>query len=74
MQEVLLSIIIGVPLEAKLLPKVKVNRTYVWVPVEEVIQGQRCSVYWKIGDGKIFVYDVENVSNLLENPVMTLSR
>lgn len=52
----------GVPIEAKLLPKVKVEIVVCKVPVEEVIRVAKEALYTgKIGDGKIFVYDVENV-------------
>lgn len=52
----------GVPIEAKLLPKVKVEIVVCKVPVEEVIRVAKDALYTgKIGDGKIFVYDVENV-------------
>ena len=52
----------GVEVEAKLLPKVKLEVVVSKVPVEKVIEAARKALYTgNIGDGKIFVYDVENV-------------
>lgn len=52
----------GVPVEARLLPKVKVEVVVCKVPVETVVAAAKTALYTgKIGDGKIFVYDVENV-------------
>lgn len=52
----------GVEVEAKLLPKVKLEVVVSKVPVETVIETARKALYTgNIGDGKIFVYDVENV-------------
>lgn len=52
----------GVPMEMNLLPKVKVEIVVSKVPVDLVIQEARKALYTgNIGDGKIFVYDVENV-------------
>ena len=52
----------GVPVEARLLPKVKVEVVVCKVPVETVVETVKHALYTgKIGDGKIFVYDVENV-------------
>ena len=52
----------GVPIEARLLPKVKVEAVVCKVPVETVINAAKAALYTgNIGDGKIFVYDVENV-------------
>lgn len=52
----------GVEVEAKLLPKVKLEVVVSKVPVDEVIKAARKALYTgNIGDGKIFVYDVENV-------------
>lgn len=45
-----------------LLPKVKVEVVVSKVPVEEVVAAARKALYTgHIGDGKIFVYDVEDV-------------
>lgn len=52
----------GIELEVKLLPKVRVEIVVCKVPVETVIDTVKRVLYTgKIGDGKIFVYDVENV-------------
>ena len=52
----------GVPVEARLLPKVKVEVVVCRIPVETVVETVKHALYTgKIGDGKIFVYDVENV-------------
>ena len=52
----------GVPVEATLLPKVKVEVVVSKVPVETVVEAARKALYTgHIGDGKIFVYDVEDV-------------
>ena len=52
----------GVKLDdAKLLPKVKVEIVVSKVPVETVIEAAREALYTgRVGDGKIFVYNVEN--------------
>ena len=52
----------GVPVEASLLPKVQVDIVVSKVPVRSVIETAKKVLYTgHIGDGKIFVYDVENV-------------
>lgn len=52
----------GVPMEPRLLPKVKVEVVVCKVPVEKVVETAKNALYTgQIGDGKIFVYDVENV-------------
>ncbi len=52
----------GVPIEATLLPKVQVDIVVSKVPVRSVIETAKKVLYTgHIGDGKIFVYDVENV-------------
>lgn len=52
----------GVPIEARLLPKVKVEVVVCKVPIQTVVEAAKAALYTgKIGDGKIFVYDVENV-------------
>ena len=52
----------GVQVEANLLPKVQVDIVVSKVPVREVIETAKKVLYTgHIGDGKIFVYDVENV-------------
>ena len=52
----------GVQIEANLLPKVQVEIVVSAVPVRKVIETAKKVLYTgHIGDGKIFVYDVENV-------------
>ncbi|MBQ7637526.1 MAG: ammonium transporter [Clostridia bacterium] len=52
----------GVQVEANLLPKVQVDIVVSKVPVRSVIETAKNVLYTgHIGDGKIFVYDVENV-------------
>ena len=52
----------GVQVEATLLPKVQVDIVVSKVPVRAVIETAKRVLYTgHIGDGKIFVYDVENV-------------
>lgn len=52
----------GVAVETNLLPKVQVDVVVSKVPVRSVIEAAKKVLYTgHIGDGKIFVYDVENV-------------
>lgn len=52
----------GVQLETNLLPKIQVDVVVSKVPVRDVIEMTKRVLYTgHIGDGKIFVYDVENV-------------
>ncbi len=52
----------GVPVETNLLPKVEVEIVVSKVPVRTVIEAAKKALYTgNIGDGKIFVYNVENV-------------
>ena len=52
----------GVQVEASLLPKVQMDIVVSAVPVRKVIETAKKVLYTgHIGDGKIFVYDVENV-------------
>ena len=52
----------GVEFETDLLPKVKVEIVVSKVPVRTVIETAKATLYTgNIGDGKIFVYNVENV-------------
>jgi Amt family ammonium transporter len=52
----------GVPLESQLLPKVQVDIVISKVPVDTLLDSVKKVLYTgNIGDGKIFVYDVENV-------------
>jgi Amt family ammonium transporter len=52
----------GVQVDIQLLPKVRVDVIVCKIPVELVIETAKKTLYTgNIGDGKIFVYDVENV-------------
>ena len=52
----------GVQVEATLLPKIQVDMVVAKVPVRDVIETAKKTLYTgHIGDGKIFVYDVLNV-------------
>ncbi|MCM1179826.1 MAG: ammonium transporter [Clostridium sp.] len=52
----------GVEMDMTLLPKVKVEVIVSKVPVANVVKAAKKALYTgNIGDGKIFVYDVENV-------------
>ena len=52
----------GVPMDITLLPKIKVDIVVSEVPVDLVVTAAKEVLYTgHIGDGKIFVYDVENV-------------
>ncbi|WP_040195936.1 ammonium transporter [Candidatus Soleaferrea massiliensis] len=52
----------GVPVDVTLLPKVKVELVVCKVPVKTVVEAAKKVLYTgSYGDGKIFVYDIENV-------------
>ena len=52
----------GVPVDFTLLPKIKVEVIVSAVPVSRVVEAAKQALYTgHIGDGKIFVYDVEEV-------------
>ena len=52
----------GVEFETHLLPKIKVEIVVTKVPVRTVIETAKKVLYTgHIGDGKIFIYNVENV-------------
>ena len=52
----------GVAVESNLMPKVQVDIVVSKIPVRDVIEAAKNILYTgNIGDGKIFVYDVENV-------------
>ena len=52
----------GVEMETTLLPKIEVEIVICKIPVRTVIEAVKSALYTgHIGDGKIFVYDVENV-------------
>ena len=52
----------GTSVEMNLLPKVKAEIAVCAVPVDKVIDAARSALYTgNYGDGKIFIYDIENV-------------
>lgn len=52
----------GAPVSMTLLPKIKVEIVVAKVPVKTVVEAASAALYTgHIGDGKIFIYDVENV-------------
>ncbi|MCY6483374.1 P-II family nitrogen regulator [Clostridium aestuarii] len=52
----------GVPYETNVLPKVKVEIVVCEVPVELVVEtAKKILNTGRVGDGKIFIYDVSNV-------------
>ena len=52
----------GVDMDLNLLPKVKVEIVVSKIPVAKVVETAKQALYTgQIGDGKIFVYDVEDV-------------
>lgn len=58
----------GVPLEVTLLPQLKVEIVICKIPVATLVKAIKACLYTgKIGDGKIFIYDVENVIKIRTN-------
>lgn len=58
----------GVATEMQLLPKVKVEVVVSKVPVETVVSAAKQALYTgHMGDGKIFIYDVEDVIKISTN-------
>ena len=58
----------GVPLEVTLLPQLKVEIVVCKIPVDTLVKVIKKALYTgKIGDGKIFVHDVENVIKIRTN-------
>lgn len=52
----------GVPVKTRLLPKVQVDIVVCKIPTETLVDTVKKSLYTgNMGDGKIFIYDVENV-------------
>ncbi|NLM50205.1 MAG: ammonium transporter [Clostridiaceae bacterium] len=52
----------GLPVKTRLLPKVQVDIVVCKIPVETLVDTIKKSLYTgNVGDGKIFIYDVENV-------------
>lgn len=58
----------GAPMETKLLPKVKIDVVVCKLPTKTVVDTiQKVLCTGKVGDGKIFVYDVEDVVKIRTN-------
>jgi len=52
----------GAPVKTRLLPKVQVDIVVCKIPTETVVETVKKALYTgNVGDGKIFIYDVENV-------------
>jgi len=52
----------GVPVKTRLLPKVQVDIVVCKIPTQTLVDTVKKALYTgKMGDGKIFIYDVENV-------------
>ena len=52
----------GLPVKSRLLPKVQVDIVVCKIPVDTVVGTVKKALYTgNVGDGKIFIYDVENV-------------
>ncbi|MDE6775146.1 MAG: P-II family nitrogen regulator, partial [Ruminococcus sp.] len=52
----------GAKIEMNLLPKIKAEIAICAVPVDRVVDAARASLYTgNYGDGKLFIYDIENV-------------
>ena len=58
----------GAPVESRLLPKVKIDVVICKIPTETVVNAvQKVLCTGNVGDGKIFVYDVEDVVKVRTN-------
>ena len=58
----------GVPMDTRLLPKVKIDVIICKIPTQIIIETVKKVLYTgKIGDGKIFIYDVEDVIKIRTN-------
>lgn len=52
----------GAPMDTRLLPKVKIDVVVCKIPTETIVEAVQKVLYTgRIGDGKIFIYDVEDV-------------
>ncbi|MDR1868997.1 MAG: P-II family nitrogen regulator [Treponema sp.] len=52
----------GIPIQSTLLPKIKIEVVICKVPLQLFVDTVKKALYTgNIGDGKIFIYDVENV-------------
>lgn len=51
----------GVHVDSALLPKMKAEIVVSKIPVQDVVEAAKRAIYTgAVGDGKIFIYDVEN--------------
>ena len=51
----------GVNVDSALLPKMKAEIVVSKIPVQDVVEAAKRAIYTgAVGDGKIFIYDVEN--------------
>ena len=58
----------GAPIETRLLPKVKIDIVICKIPTETLVETVRNVLYTgHVGDGKIFLYDVEDVIKIRTN-------
>lgn len=58
----------GVPMDTRLLPKVKIDVIICKIPIQTIVETVQKVLYTgKIGDGKIFIYDVEDVIKIRTN-------
>lgn len=58
----------GAPIESRLLPKVQIDIVICKIPTQTLVEAVRKVLYTgKAGDGKIFIYDVEDVIKIRTN-------
>ena len=58
----------GAPVDARLLPKIKIDIVICKIPIQTLVDTVQKVLYTgKIGDGKIFIYDVEDVIRIRTN-------
>ncbi len=58
----------GAPVDTRLLPKVKIDVIICKIPTDTLVEAVRKVLYTgKVGDGKIFIYDVEDVIKIRTN-------
>ena len=68
MQKGQLTYFLGRAIDTRLLPKVKVEVVICKIPVQTLIETVQKVLYTgNIGDGKIFIYDVEDVIKIRTN-------
>ena len=58
----------GAPVETRLLPKIKIDVVICKIPTQTLVDTiQRVLYTGNIGDGKVFIYDVEDVIKIRTN-------